>query len=188
MTPLRRRARNITRIVAIAAVPCAAGLAALPAEGRPTTQDTPTAETRSIRSSELLWATVNVCDTEAKPNTVGIRASMPGSGFRRERMFVRFQVQYLSMRDSKWHNLGADGDSGWVALGSGRFKARQAGRDFLMAQPEAGQTFRVRGAVTFEWRRGTKVVRRVRKRTEKGHPGTRGADPPSFSAASCVIS
>lgn len=147
----------------------------------------PTAETRSIYRSSLLWATVNVCDTDGHPNTVGVRASMPGSGFSKERMFVRFQVQYLSAVDDKWHNLGADGDSGWVALGSGRYRARQAGRDFELQQPEAGQTFRVRGAVTFEWRRGTRVVRRARKRTEAGHPGTRGADPARFSAATCVI-
>ena len=182
MSSLRRRGRNITSILAIAGAACAAGAAiVLPADARPAS------ESRTIRASPLLWATVNVCDTEERPNTVGIRASMPGSGFAKERMFVRFQVQYLSLLDSKWHNIGASGDSGWVALGSGRYKARQAGRDFVLQAPDEGQTFRVRGAVTYEWRRGTKVVRRVRKRTEGGHPGTRGADPPRYSAASCVI-
>lgn len=182
MTPLRRNARNITPIFLAAAV---AGAVAVPADGRPAAK--PKAKERSIRSSPLLWATVNVCDTATRPNTIGIRASMPGSGYKRERMFVRFQVQYLSLRDSKWHNLGPDGDSGWVSLGSGRYRARQAGRDFVLEQPAEGRTYQVRGAVTYEWRRGSKVVRRVRKRTEAGHPGTRGADPATFSAASCVI-
>ena len=178
MSALRRRARNITPILAIGAAACAT---CAPAQARAPEKQ------RSIEASPLLWATVNVCDTEARPNTVGIRASMPGSGYTKERMYVRFQVQYLSLLDSKWHNIGSSGDSGWVALGSGRYRARQAGRDFVLEPPPEGQTFHVRGAVTFEWRRGAKVVRRARKRTENGHPGTRGADPERFSAASCFI-
>ncbi|HYF27693.1 MAG TPA: hypothetical protein VD931_18265, partial [Baekduia sp.] len=126
-------------------------------------------------------------DTVDHPNTIGIRASMPGSGFARERMFARFQVQYLSAADDRWHNLGPSGDSGWVALGSGRYRARQAGRNFVLKAPAEGRVHRVRGAVTFEWRRGKDVVRRARKRTTAGHGSTRGADPAGFSAAVCEI-
>ncbi len=178
--PTPRRLRALAAPVALAAG-AAAMVGVLPADARSGAQDRP------IHRSPLLWATVNVCDTPARPNTVGIRASMPGSGFRRERMYARFQVQYLSALDGRWHNMGASGDSGWVKLGSARYRARQAGRDFLLQAPQEGTTFRVRGAVTFEWRRGTRVVRRARKATESGHPGTRGADPEQFSAASCVI-
>ena len=32
------------------------------------------------QTSPLLWATINVCDTAAHPNTIGIRGSMPGTG------------------------------------------------------------------------------------------------------------
>ena len=38
-----------------------------------------------------LWATVNVCDTAAHPDEVGIRASMPG-GKRGTRLQMRFRV------------------------------------------------------------------------------------------------
>jgi hypothetical protein len=41
--------------------------------------------------------------------------------------------------------------------------------------------------VSFEWRRGKRVVHRTRAFTEAGHPGTAGAEPPEFSAATCEI-
>jgi hypothetical protein len=135
-----------------------------------------------------LWATVNVCDTVAHPDAIGIRGSMPGSGDPAEQMFMRFQVQYLGRVDRRWHPTGANGDSGFVAVGSGRFRARQTGRTFTITPPGGGQAFRLRGLVTFEWRRAGEVVRRERRRTTGRHPGTRGADPAGFSAPSCVIS
>jgi len=141
----------------------------------------------SIYTSKLLWATVNVCDTPTHPDTIGIRASMPGSGFAKEQMFIRFQLQYFQAGDeNKWHNIGDSGDSGWISVGSGRFKARQTGRNFTVQPPSSGG-FILRGAVTNEWRKNGEVVRRARKRTRSGHPNTVGADPPSFSAAKCEV-
>jgi hypothetical protein len=135
-----------------------------------------------------LWATVNVCDTEAKPDAIGIRGSMPGNGDRTQRMFMRFQVQYHGRDDRRWHNTGPNGDSGFIDVGSGRYHARQAGRTFTVtAPPAAVQGFRLRGMVTFEWRRDGEVVRRERRRTTGSHPDTRGADPVGFTAGSCVI-
>jgi len=141
---------------------------------------------RPISASPLLWATVNVCDTVDKPNTIGIRASMPGSGIREERMFVRFQVQFKAPKDDKWHNVGAAGDSGFLDIGSGRYRARQSGRNFTIMPPD-GVEYLLRGAVTFEWRLDGEVVRRARKSTTAGHRNTRGSDPKGFSAASCVV-
>lgn len=140
----------------------------------------------SIYSSKLLWATVNVCDTADHPDTIGIRASMPGSGIAKERMFIRFQLQYYRVSDNRWHNIGTSGDSGFIAVGSAKYKARQTGRNFTV-QPPASGSFILRGAVTYEWRRKGEVVRRARKRTRSGHPKTVGADPPSFSAATCEV-
>lgn len=142
---------------------------------------------RSIAKSKLLWATVNVCDTVDKPNVIGIRASMPGSGIRSERMYMRFQVQFRAAADRKWHNVGKAGDSGFIAIGSARYRARQAGRNFTIKPPSDGGAYRLRGAVTYEWRIDGKVVRRVRKRTLKRRGATRGADPKGYSAGSCVI-
>jgi hypothetical protein len=102
-------------------------------------------------------------------------------------MFMRFQVQYFNVTDRLWHNIGPGGDSGFVSVGSAKYDKRETGRYILLTTPPAGQSYRVRGAVTFEWRRGDKVVRRARKRTRAGHTGTRGADPKDFSAAECTI-
>ena len=140
----------------------------------------------TIYESKDLWATVNVCDTPEHPNTVGIRGSMPGSGDRDERMFMRFQLQYYRASDKQWHNIGTGGDSGFMPVGSGRYKARQAGRNFTVRPPRVGG-FILRGAVTFEWREDGEVVRRARKRTRSGHPGTKGADPAGFSASKCEV-
>lgn len=145
-----------------------------------------TPRTPSIYQSPLLWATVNVCDTPDHPDTVGIRASMPGSGVAKERMYIRFQLQYYRSSDNRWHNIGSGGDSGFIGVGSGKYKARQTGRNFTV-QPPASGSFVLRGAVTYEWRLNGEVVRRARKRTRSGHTGTVGADPAGFSAATCQI-
>lgn len=137
-------------------------------------------------SPTLLWATVNVCDTAKHPDTVGIRGSMPGSGDPAERMTMRFQLQYLAGADGKWHNIGPSGDSGFIDVGSGRYRARQAGRDFTVVPPAGGSSL-LRGAVTFEWRVKGKLVRRSRMRTSGGHPNTTGADPKTYSAATCRV-
>jgi hypothetical protein len=67
-------------------------------------------------------------------------------------------------------------------------RGRQAGRTFTLSPPGAGRpAFVLRGLVTFEWRRDQQVVRRARRATSAGHPGTPGADPEDFSAATCSI-
>ena len=145
-----------------------------------------TAHAGTIDDSRLLWATVNICDTQKSPDTIGIRASMPGSGKTGERMYMRFRVQFLSTVDNKWHNFLAEGtDSGFVSVGSARYKARQSGWTFPF-KLDQGQQYTLRGAVSFQWRRGTKVVRRAGKRTTKGHT-TALSDPKGYSTANCVI-
>ena len=130
---------------------------------------------------------MNICDTAEHPDTIGIRGSMPGSGRKGERMFMRFELQYFDQQEKTWHAIGASGDSGFVALASvKRGKARESGRNFTVRPPRTG-AFYLRGAVTFEWRRGKKVVRRFRERTHSKHRGTAGADPKGFSASKCEL-
>ena len=137
--------------------------------------------------SRHLWATVNVCDTIKHPDTIGIRASMPGSADPKERMFMRFRVQYFSRGDNLWHNISKGGNSGFIDVGPARFKARQAGRLFVI-RPPAGASFQLRGKVTFQWRRGGKVVRSAALVTSAGHRSTAGSDPAGYSSDTCVIS
>jgi hypothetical protein len=139
------------------------------------------------RDSARVWATVNVCDTPAHPDTLGVRGSMPGSGSKREEMFMRFQAQYLSPDDQRWHNLGPAGDSDFVDVGAATYRAREAGRLFTFQPPAPGTTQLLRGVVTFEWRQDGNVVRRARMRTQAAHRSAAGADPKGYSAATCTL-
>jgi hypothetical protein len=125
------------------------------------------------------WATVNVCDSAAHPNAIGIRGSMPRAGARGVRTLMRFGVQYETASGA-WRALGTP--SGWV-----RPRAGQAGRTFQLTAPPAGRPYVVRGIAAFEWRRGDRVLRHARRVTTAGHGATMGADPPGLSAATCRI-
>ena len=131
-----------------------------------------------------LWATVNVCDTEAHPDTIGIRGSMPGTGRRADRMYMRFTVQFQAS-DGSWRPLSAGGDSGWEPVGRGSRDVRQSGWSFVVRPPEG--SVRLRGVVHFEWRRAGRVVRRAVRATEPGHRSTAGADPRGYSRAVCIV-
>jgi hypothetical protein len=133
-----------------------------------------------------LWATVNVCDTIAHPDTIGIRGSMPGNGHKGQRMYMRFRVQYFRVADQLWHNIPSGGDSGFVAVGSAGNKDRQAGRLFVFAPP-AGGSWQMRGVVNFEWRNGDKVMHKSKTHTSAGHNAA-DADPAGYSSDTCVIS
>ncbi len=135
-----------------------------------------------------LWATVNSCDTAAAPDTVGVRASMPGNGTR-QKLYMRFEAQWF---DRSSHRFVASGSSSrWIHVGSARFKSTQSGFSFAFGQPPAGTEFTMRGLVNFEWRGRRKgrgvVVRRESRFTRAGIAGVEGGDPPGTSVATCVI-
>lgn len=182
MPSLRRRATSITASHAPRALLLAGTLGALVAAAPAGAAKQP-----SIYQSKLLWATVNICDTEDHPDTVGIRGSMPGSGYKSETMHMRFQLQYFDQKDEEWHNLATSADTGFVKVGRATYRQRQAGRNFVVPPPVTG-AFILRGAVTFEWRNADgEVVRRARKRTTSKHGATVGADPAGFSASKCEV-
>jgi hypothetical protein len=135
----------------------------------------------------VVWATVNVCDTEGRPNEMGIRGSMTGLN-RYSRMYMRFRVQFQDAK-GRWRTLrnGPLSDSGWVRVAAGRRGEHDAGWSFQFKPPASGGAHVLRGVVSFQWRRSGHVVERDRAFTEAGHPGTAGADPPDFSAESCEI-
>lgn len=144
---------------------------------------TPVATAREESEPEL-WATVNVCDTESEPDTIGIRGSMPGTGRRADRMYMRFVVQYRAS-DGEWRRLSDGGVSDWERVGNGRWEARQSGFSFQVRPPE--NDVRLRGVVRFEWRRRGRVIRREVRSTEAGHRSTAGADPRGYSRSVCVV-
>jgi hypothetical protein len=161
--------------VAAALVALVAALAASGASGR----------TRS-HQPKLLWATINVCRSSSPK--LGIRGQMPGDGSH-EQMYMRFTAQFHNARG--WHPLGGGARSPWERAGSAFNKWQQFGWIFVLNRPAAGTSYLLRGYVEFEWRSRqsgrTVVVRRAHAVTERGHPGTVGAHPRNFSAATCRI-
>jgi hypothetical protein len=152
-----------------------AAAAALPAGGE------------AARRTPVVWATVNVCDTLTRPNQMGIRGSMAGLS-RSSRMFMRFRVQFQDS-EGRWRTIksGRLSDSGWVRVATGRRGEHDAGWSFEFKPPASGGAHVLRGMVSFEWRRGGRVVQHTRTYTEAGHPGTAGAEPADFSAETCEI-
>jgi hypothetical protein len=138
-----------------------------------------------VERSSVLWATINVCDTAAAPDTVGIRASMPGLA-RTASMSMRFQVQYRD-QDGSWRSIASDADSGWRVVGRARRGPVDSGQDFTFLPPADGSAHRLRGVVRFKWVRGGRVVAKAMRVTTAGHRPTVGADPPGYSAAVCDI-
>ena len=142
------------------------------------------------------WATVNVCDTAKKRNSVGVRAGMPGNGTE-QRMYMRFQLQWYRARERRYVDIGAP--STWVSAGSARFRAAQRGFTFAgIVDPEAGARFKLRGEVVFQWRRlrprrkGAErrrevVVKRARRFTRGGLRGVVGGRPPGRSDGVCIV-
>jgi hypothetical protein len=168
MRLLRRRAKIITLFVVLVG-PIAAAQAA-----------------RASDDTREVWATVNVCDTAAAPDTIGIRASMPGSRSGAEVRWMRFVVEYYDASDDRWRRLAHGGDSGFLRVGKGRLP-RQFGRS-LRIEPSAGKPVLLRGRVFFQWRtEGGEVLQRESARTHKGHRSNAGADPPGYSASTCTI-
>ena len=133
-----------------------------------------------------LWATINVCDTEAHPNMMGVRASMPGDGTR-SRMYMRFAAQYFNRSKQMWMDVKGNGLSRWILAGSGIYERRERGYTFGFEAPAADRSYVMRGVVEMEWRRSTRVIRRARVNTKGGLGDTRGADPPGYSKGLCEI-
>lgn len=141
-----------------------------------------------------LWATVNICDTAAHPDTMGVRASMPGNGTS-ERLWIRVHAQFRDDATNVYSDLGASARSPWRVLGSARFTRREGGYSFHFAPPPEGRVYTLRARVEYEWRARrrrngalkTVVVRRATRFTTAGHPGAAGGDPKGFSAAACQL-
>jgi hypothetical protein len=138
-----------------------------------------------VPGSSAIWATVDVCNTPAHRDVIGLRGSMPGTGDRLQSMFMRFTVEYLGT-DGQWHALPRGGSTAFVAVGNARARARQAGQDFTIATAIA-HTYLLRGVVNYQWRRGGRVVASATRATTAGHPSGPGSDPSGYSAPVCSM-
>jgi len=173
--------RLIAGLGAVVALSPAGALAA----AAPTKAATPTPRAHALLSSRELWATIDVCNPADQPDTVGIRGSMPGDRHSRDKMYMSFRLQYMSA-SKQWVNLSSGASSSFVAVGSGA-SARQGGTSFEL-KPVAGKpAVTLRGVVDFQWRRGGTMLASGVLPTAAGHKSLAGADPPGYSAATCII-
>jgi hypothetical protein len=184
VAPLEPRYRNLVLASLAAAVALLPGLAVAASPPK----SSPTALHHSVLQSRLLWATIDVCSPTDQPDTVGVRGSMPGDGHTHDTLYMSFRLQYEtgSGSNTSWTNLGAGGSSGFVSVGGGA-TSRQAGRSFTLV-PVPGKRSTLRGVVTFQWRRGNTVMQSTSRPTAAGHVSQTGADPKSYTAATCTIS
>jgi hypothetical protein len=128
-----------------------------------------------------LWATVNICDTQASPNALGVRTSVPGNGSN-ERIFARYTAQWWSGAMQEWLTVGGSGVTDWIPIGDADMSSRQAGWTFRFVQPPAGTTYVMRGVVELQWRDQAQSARKARKarhgrharRTGRRHRAVRG--------------
>jgi len=143
--------------------------------------------------SNQLWTTVNMCNTPAHPNQMGVRGRMPGDGTR-AKMYMRFAAQFKDA-DGSWKYVGGNARSGWIYAGSSRFTYEEAGYTFSFDPPQTGDAFVFRGVADFQWRAVKKrhghkartvVVDHDRLVTQAGHAST-DAEPAGFSAARCEM-
>jgi len=142
----------------------------------------------SAHAERDLWATVNVCDTTAFPDTIGVRASMPGTKPRR-RLLMRFGAQFFDRTQGRF--VRTVDRSRWLRVGKGGSESVQSGFDFPFDPPAMGSSFVLRGMVDFRWmgrRKGRwRVVKRATKLTRAGIRDVEDSDPPGYSQALCEI-
>jgi hypothetical protein len=101
-------------------------------------------------------------------------------------MYMRFRLQYRDASTKHWVDLTTEAASGFVAVGRAK-STRQAGRSFQLIPVPGKPAFALRGVVSFQWRRGAKVLLSASKPTTAGRQSLAGADPPGYSAATCSI-
>jgi hypothetical protein len=175
------------RAAALVALALAALLGALPNAASSATSPAPNtgAGTRALLKSRELWATIDVCSPKDQPDTVGVRGSMPGDGRAGDRMYMSFRLQYMNPAGT-WVDLAGASTPSFVSVGAAG-TAREGGRSFQLVPPAGRPASEIRGVVSFQWRHGRTVLARGSRATSAAHKSVAGADPPGFSAASCLV-
>ena len=134
----------------------------------------------AVEASSSLWATVNVCNSPGKPNSIGIRGQMPALGIPAS-LSMTVQIDYWSAKQKTF--LPAPGASQTVSLGDATTGLHQAGVSFPFA-PGSGV---LSGSVTFQWERGGTVLATAARQVTSGHPDVDFSSPPHLSAEQCSI-
>lgn len=135
---------------------------------------------QAAEHSKQLWATINVCTTNHHRGQLGIRGEMPSLGFASD-MYMTFEVTYKAPSGNRFKPLR--GTRATVPVGRAAHKVLQVGRTY----PFHTSSTLLAGIVTFEWRRGGKLLGRTTRRTTGHHTHVDFADPPGFSQPFCRL-
>ena len=178
-----RHQRALAAVLAASALLPAGALAAPAPAPHPSREST---LMKALLRSRELWATIDVCSPADQPNTIGVRGSMPGDRHPRDKMYMRFRLQYVDAASKKWVDLSSARSPSFVFVGPGS-NVRQGGRSFQLVPRPNKPAVELRGVVEYQWRRGKTVMQAVSRPTSAGHKSVAGADPAGFSAATCSI-
>jgi hypothetical protein len=138
------------------------------------------AAVRAAERSRSLWATVNICDTERHPDTIGVRGQMPSLGFPAD-LSMRVQIDYWSFDKNRF--VSDPGVTQNVSLGSETDRLVQGGANFRFTPPVV-----LSGTVTFEWKLAGRVIGRATRLTGHGYKHVDAGDPAGYSTATCRMS
>lgn len=138
------------------------------------------ADVRRAEHSRALWATVNVCDTKAHPDAIGIRGQMPALGFRAQ-LQMTIHLQYYDAQQGTF--VAIPHLSKRMALGTAATGTVQEGAAFSFNPPVT-----LSGTITFSWLRHGRLIASTTRRTSAGDRGVDDGDPKGYSAATCTIS
>ena len=169
-----------TTVLALAMLAVPAGAVAHRAAKNPTRAQIKTAIQKAERSKSL-WATVNVCTSASKQDTIGIRGQMPTLGFAAW-LSMNVQLNYYSTAKKRFVT-DTNGGEKFVRLGRLSTGLQQGGALFTF-QP--GKQL-VNASVTFIWRRSGKLLGQTTRATTVGHPNADFGTPAHYSASQCRI-
>lgn len=137
---------------------------------------------RRAESSASLWATINICNSSAYPDSLGVRGQMPALGFSSVLSMV-IRTEYWSTAEKGFVPIPGSIATRSLTLGGATAGVEQAGAVF----PFPAHAGLLSASVQFTWILGGKVLGQTLRAATSGHPGADYGSPPHFSAASCRI-
>jgi hypothetical protein len=140
------------------------------------------AAVKRAEHSRQLWATINICNTQAYPDRIGIRGQMPALGFP-ARLTMTIQVDYWVAAAKGFKPVPGSNARAVTPLRTVVNGLQQGGHTFHF-KPGAGL---LSGTITFQWMRMGKVIGQISKKAIGGHHRVDRGDPPHHSAATCTI-
>ena len=136
--------------------------------------------------SKLLWATVNVCQTNGKHaahgGSIGVRGQMPTLGFAAT-LGMTIQLNRYSAKSKSFVALPYPTAKTTVSPGTFATDLHQDGAVF----PFSGPAGLLNATVTFSWTRAGKLLGSTTEQTTAGHRDAAGGRPAHHSTAQCQL-